>query len=443
MDHASRLWVLSWRKVKQIMDLAALKERLSGPPARRAAFYSLAQTAYSCLAGSFEMPMALRLAGKLEYVALVYAFYYTLLLAGFSLGLLLVREGRASFVFRLELGLLAGLAFGSAIFFPNLSGLTALGCYFAIRGLAEGLYWSARHRTHLWAVRDSGRDDFALKLQSFVVVFSILLPLISGAVVSFLGPRLIKENPLLPSGYVSVFLLTGTVLAVAFLISPTLKIGRSPVTLAKAASVRHLSQASTWRSFLFLLGLSGVAAAVGSGIITFGVLKTEFRIGLLNALVALLSGSFFFLLRKAIGGKSGARKGAILAGASADCLSRVVYAIAPITGGLAFKSLLDAFAVPLKSLFGENVQRAHLERLAALSGTSVAELYLYQETRLWLARLTGCAIVGIGTSLALSFAGPEGARSAVRVIIALAAPLAFIEYRFLRSFIVSAKAEPS
>jgi len=421
-----------------LRQMAALRRGIAASPKRCLAYYTLVQAAYACLAGSFELPMAIRLAGGAQYVAFVYAFYYTTLVSGFCVGSLLGKGGRASLVFRLELGLLAALNFAAVAFFPLMSGIPALVVYFIVRGSAEGFYWSIRHPAFLWSVKDSGRDDFSLRLQSASVIVSVILPVASGAIVSFLDPSALKANPLLPPGYLWIFLITACVLSLAILASPRFEIGRRPISLKRIRSLGALPESRSYRRYLAVTASGGVAVTLCAGVITFGVLKTEFRIGALNAVIAFLSGLFFLVLRRLLAGKKGARLGGVLSGAAADFLSRLLYSLAPGPLGLGIKTVLDSFAVPLKSLFGENVVRAHVERLSSLTGASVSELYIFQECRLWLGRIATCAVVGAVFAAAGAGNLPSGG-PVVRIVLACAAPLAIAEFFLLRSFISATK----
>lgn len=169
---------------------------------------------------------------------------------------------------------------------------------------------------------------------------------------------------------------------------------------------------------------------VAAGVLTFGVLRAEFRIGALNSAVALLSSLFFFFLRQRVRGRPGRRVPGVLAGAAADTVSRLIYALAPTGLGLGFKAVLDSFAVPLKTLFGENLLRVHFEGLSAISGVSIREIYLFQEWRLLLGRLFACAIVG--SLVALAGAGRGQGDLAIRICLAAAGPAAFAEFILLR-----------
>ncbi len=413
--------------------IGSARSHLEESPGRCIVYYSLVQSAYSCLTGSFEFPMAVRLAGGPQYVALVYSFYYTLLIAAFFFGSLIGRNGRASLVFRLDLGLLILLNLGAALFFPLMKGVGALLFYFIVRGTAEGFYWSIRHPSFLWAVKDAGRDDFALRLQALSVAVSVILPVAGGAVISFLPETRLAAGAGLPGGYFWIFLFTALVLTLALAASPDFKIGTRPIEMKRIHSLMVIPEARTYRYYLWFSSVGGVMVALSAGVITFGVLRTEFRIGTLNAALALLSGIFFLILRRLLRGRKQARIGGSLCGAIADCLSRLLYGLSPGPVGLAVKTVLDSFAVPLKSLFGENIIRAHVERLSSLTGASVSELFIFQEFRLWIGRFSACLGIGLCFALCHAESLPHGG-PAVHIILALAAPLSIGEFLFLRHF---------
>jgi len=123
----------------------------------------------------------------------------------------------------------------------------------------------------------------------------------------------------------------------------------------------------------------------------------------------------------------------------ADCASRTVYALAPTAAGLGAKALLDALAVPLKSLLGENVQFALIERLSrkgdpASGPASAAELYLFREFLLWVARTIACAATGIALCFLARGGSPDAPRLTARLLLACAAPVSLAEFFLIRSF---------
>ena len=425
-----------------------LKESLAGSPSRRAAYYTLVQASYTCLAGSFEMPMACRIVGRIDLVAALYAFLYGFLFLGFALGMKFLRKGSASKIFRLAIILWACLSFSIVMFFPFIRGMGALLCYFILRGLADGFYWSARHRSFLSSVGDSGRDRFALRLQSIVVSLSVIMPIIGGFAITYLGQSAILSGAqaagTLPAGYIPVFLLAGFAMIIALIFSPTLKIEPSPLSFRTAFGALANRDARQWCLFICIGGVVGAMLAVAAGIQTFGLLKTEFKVGALNASIALVSSFTFFFLGKLAPKLKKMRLGGVLIGSIADFSSRCIYALAPTTIGLVIKSLLDALLVPLKSLMGENVIFALISRLSAGNDSdaaridnranSIAELYVFREFFLELSRIVGCFAAGV-IFLAISGTGiPDAPAFSARVLIGLSAPMAIVDYLFIRSF---------
>lgn len=431
----------------------ALKERLSGSPSRRAAYYTLVQASYSCLAGSFEMPMACRIVGRVDLVALVYACQFGTLFLGFALGMALLRGGKASALYRAAICLWACLALSVAAFFPFINGMGALTVYFLVRGLGDGFYWSARHRSFMWSVSDAGRDRFALKLQASVVALSVVLPLVGGFAITYLGGRPAAGSDgaaaasVLPQGYRPVFLIAGCAMLLSLALSPRLEIGKSPLSLRSMIGVLGLREARLWCAYICIGGFAGAMLSVAAGIQTFGILRTEFKVGGFTAAIALLSSISLFALGGLASRKSGMRLKGAFAGSIADFASRCIFALAPTTFGLVVKSLLDSLIVPLKSLLGENVIFALIDRLgrtskggggdAARTGVraaSTAELYVFREFLLEVSRVVGCVAAGL-VYLAISGSGAADAPGlAARVLIGLAAPVALVDFLFIRSF---------
>jgi hypothetical protein len=379
-----------------------------------------------------------------------------------------LRSGRASTLFRFAAVLWTALAFSVAAFFPLIRGLGVLVLYFTVRGLADGFFWAARHRSFLWTVHNSGRDQFALKLQAITVSLSIVLPILGGFAITYVDRSLNLSGDanlasgILPAGYRPVFFIAGCVTLVGLLLSPRLRIGESPLSLRSIASLLKRREARAWCAYICLGGSVGAMLAVAAGIQTFGLLKTEFRVGALTASIALVSSVTFFVLGKLAARLSQMRLGGVLIGSLADFSSRCIYALAPTTVGLVVKSLLDALLVPLKNLLGENVIFELIERLGggkndvktstndsangvspleadqrAVSPPAVAssaELYVFREFFIEFARIAGCMVAG-AVFLAISATGVEQApQISARVLIGLSAPMTIVEYLFIRSF---------
>lgn len=418
----------------------ALKERLSGSPSRRAAYYTLVQASYTCLAGSFEMPMVCRLVGRIDRVAFVYAVLYGFLFLGFAFGMVLLRRGNASLLYRTAIVLWAALSLSVVAFFPWIRGLGVLVLYFVLRGLADGFYWSARHRSYIWSVSDSGRDRFALKLQGLVVSLSVVLPVIGGFAITYLGKSFSPSAaglpatglPALPDGYRPVFLVAGIAMIVALVLSPSLRIGESPLSFRSAIRLLRVREARQWCYYICAGGVIGALLAVAAGIQTFGLLRTEFKIGALTASIALVSSGTFFLLGKLASGRPNARVRGVFAGSLADLSSRLIFALAPTTAGLVVKSLLDSLFVPLKNMFGENAILSLVERLNGHGGASMGELYVFREFFLEFSRIVGC-LAAAAVYVAVSAGGsPDAPALTARVLIGISAPFAIVDFLFVR-----------
>jgi hypothetical protein len=64
----------------------------------------------------------------------------------------------------------------------------------------------------------------------------------------------------------------------------------------------------------------------------------------------------------------------------------------------------------------------------------VAELYLFREFLLWVTRLAACAATGLALFLLARSGDPEAPRLTARLLLAVAAPVALVEYLFVHSF---------
>jgi hypothetical protein len=426
----------------------ALKERLSGSPSRRAAYYTLAQASWTCLAGSFEMPMVCRLVGRIDLVAFVYAFLYGFLFLGFAFGMVLLRKGNASRLYRMAIALWVALSLSIVIFFPHIRGLGVLVVYFIVRGLADGFYWSARHRSYVWCVSDSRRDGFALKLQALVVSLSVVLPVVGGFAITYLGKGFAAPAggeasavaavgsaavlTALPSGYRPVFLVAALAMIIALAFSPKLRIGESPISFRSSARLLRIREARQWCAYICVGGVIGAFLAVAAGIQTFGLLRTEFKVGALTASVALVSSGTFFLIGKLAAGKPNARVRGVFSGSVADLASRLIFALSPTAAGLVVKSLLDSLFVPLKNTFGENAILSLVERLNRTGGVSMGEIYVFREFALEFSRIVGCFAAAAAYFAIASSGAPDAPALTARVLIGVAAPFAIVDFVFVR-----------
>lgn len=371
-----------------------VERRLLVSGGRRVAFYTIAHNLYSLLAGGFEIALILRLTGSFERIVFFNLLFYVLLYVAFIGGTLLIRSGKASRGFRLDLAVqVLGCGY-MMVNFHQLSNSWILAGFFLFRGLSEGLFWSTRHSALIHCVADERRDHWSLMLQTVTIVMGIVLPVLSGFAISYLVlPGAPDGSSTLPVGYFPVYALTGFLALGALVVSPRLAIPPQVVHLHRVASLRRAPGKQAWLGYLLCGAFASIAVSLSVGILNFHVLKTEFRLGLFASWIALASAVFFFGVRKLIQRLSLTRVKMVFLGTSGEFLSRLTFLVFTSVPGLIGKSLLDSFIAPLRSLFGENILRRRVEVLTAGRGLSVAEGILFQETFLLISRVACCLVL--------------------------------------------------
>ena len=397
---------------------------------RRIAYYTIAHSLYSLLAGGFEIALILRLTGSFERVVFFNLLYFVLLYVAFALGTVSMRSGRASRLFRCDLFIQLLGSLYVMVCFAHLGNSLVLAGFFLFKGTAEGLFWSSRHSALIHCVSDDRRDHWVLALQTVSIVMGVVLPVLSGFAISYLVlpvPLPSGTSPL-PPGYYPVYALTATLLLVALLASPTLTIPRQRVLFRSMVRLGRAPQKRVWLGYLAASTVAAFTLTTALGILNFFVLKTEFNMGLFSSWIALASAVFFFGVRRLVRRFPVPRIQMVLVGASGDFFSRLVYAIFLTVPGLIGKSLLDSFIVPLKGLFSDNILRRRVELLAASQGVSVAEGLLFQETVYFLARMAGCLVL-----IVVLGALPFGPVPVARAVLLLLLLYPFVDFAFIRA----------
>jgi len=407
-----------------------LERRLLVSGGRRVAFYTIAHNFYSLLAGGFEIALILRLTGSFERIVFFQLLFYILLYLAFIGGTVLIRSGKASRGFRIDLAVQALGCGYMMLNFSHLGNSLVLAGFFLFKGISEGLFWSTRHSALIHCVADERRDHWSLTLQTVTIVMGIVLPVLSGFAISYLvlpGSGSAGAQPL-PSGYFPVYALTGFLALTALVLSPRLAIPPQVVHLRRVASLRRAPGKGAWLGYLFFGAFASISVSISVGILNFSVLKTEFRLGLFASWIAVASAVFFFGVRRLVQRFSLTRVGMVLVGSTGEFLSRLTFSVFTSVPGLIGKSLLDSFIVPLRSLFGENILRRRVELLSANRGLSVAEGILFQETILLFARAS-CCLVLIGV---LNFGAFDPVQVA-RTLLVLFMAYSFVDFLFLRT----------
>lgn len=396
---------------------------------RRVAFYTLVHNLYGLLAGGFEIALILRLTGSFERIIFFNLVYFVLLYVFFVVGTFLLRSGKASRSFRLDLVVMAASCFYLIVCFGSLGNPWILAGFFALKGVSEGVFWSTRHSAILHCVADENRDRWSMQLQTLAIVLGMILPLLSGFAINYwVWPAGEAMNSVLPSGYLSVYGLTGVLALVAVLVSPPLEIPAQTVRVRPMVGALRSPQQGTFLVYLFFGDLSWIVVTIALGILNFTVLKTEFNLGLFAAWIAAASAVFFFGLAKLLARFPLSRIRMVFLGASGDAASRILYLIFPTVPGLVAKSLLDSFVVPLTFVFGENIIRRRIELLSQERSLSLAEAVLFQESLYLVSRIVVCTALW----LVLRGTGWDPASAARALLLAFAA-YGFVDFLLLRS----------
>lgn len=371
----------------------SLQARLFNSPGKSLGFYILAHSLYTMLVGSFEVAIILRLTGRPDQIIFFNFFMYILLYGFFILGSFLLRSGRSSRGLRLDLLIQASSGLWAVLNFGRLDQTWVLATLFIFKGMSEGMYWSTRHSTILSSIPDKSRDGWFLKLQTITILLNVLVPISAGAIISFVALPPPVGQELLPPGYYPVFLVSSILAFVAFLVSPTIKIKEQTLTLKRVRGLQKDKGLGTWRLLLSNMAITGIAVPMALGILNFEVLKTEFNMGLFAAWIASGSALFFFFIRWLTRKHPVERSTMVLIGATGESTSRMLYFFFFNLTGLVAKSFVDSFIAPLKSIFGENIMRARIERVSRYHGLTHTEVVLYQESVLFVMRMVACLVL--------------------------------------------------
>jgi len=412
-----------------VLPSAWFERRFAFTGGRKVAYYTVAHGLYTLLAGGFEIALILRLTGSFERIVVFNLLFYVLLYLAFVGGTLLLRSGKASRGFRLDLGAQVLGCLYMMVNFGNLANPWVLAGFFLFKGTSEGLFWATRHSALIHCIRDEDRDRWSLALQTVTILMGVILPVLSGFVISELvfpvpGPG---AGPTLPAGYFPVYALTAFLGLGALVFSPRLTLPPQLVHVHRVASLGRAPGKTAWLAYLSLGAFVSISVNLSIGILNFHVLKTEFQLGLFASWIAAASAVFFFGVRKLLSRFPLTRIRMVLVGSSGEFLSRATFTLFTSVGGLIAKSLLDSFVVPLRSLFGENIVRRRVELLSAGRGLSVAEGILFQETVLLLSRVFCCLVLIVVLNL-LTFDPVTVART----LLILFLFYSFVDFTFIR-----------
>jgi hypothetical protein len=404
-----------------------LNDFLDKDPERKVAYYTLTHLTFSTLAGSFEIALMLRILGSVPRLLLLQTIYYAFLYFSFLGGTLLIRDGKADRNFRLDQALAAATSLYAVLMFGHLTGFLALVPYYLLRGSSEGVFWATRHNALMASTSDAGRDRFMLKLQSFQIIETVVLPLGAGLLISFLPFDPPWANACLPRGYFFMYCSTFVILIVSLALSPGFRIPKQGIDPSHLLALAREGKSRPWIAYQAFTAVHGVSTTIAVGILNFYILKTEFNLGVFTSAVSFASSMFFLFIMARIRGKRPDRLKWSLFGFLGEVLSRVTYFFFYSFWGLVAKSLIDSFLVPLRGIFGDNIVKGKIGGLKREKGASVAEGYLFQESVIFLSRL----VILLTLALVISFFPSEPVKPA-RAILLLFCAGSLIDFFFLR-----------
>jgi len=378
----------------------------------RIAYYVITYALYTAIAGSFDVAFTLRITGSFTTLAVLYLFYYSCLAVSFVVSTFLVSAGRFSRGFRFNLFFQASIGFLMFFAMPTKDHPLILLPYFMLKGVSEGFFWSTRHASFTCLTDNEHRDRFLLSLQVGAIVVSVSMPFLAGLFMRFNSVR---------GGYSGIYIAAAGAALASLVLGPR---------IVTAPPVRP--DMRKFRTFLvspsnFFSSINGTLALFSAGVLNFGVLKTEFNLGMFTSSVALLSAVFILSIRKRIKGKNIRRIVYVSIGATGDMAGRLVYTLFLTIPALVFKAFCDSFLTPLRAIFAENIIRRRSDLMAVHEGYSPLEPYLFQELYILGARLLAFSFC----AAAFTFF-PVGPFVAARIILGILALAPLVDVLLLR-----------
>jgi len=396
-----------------------LLDRFFTKNASRIAYYVITYALYTAIAGSFDVAFTLRITGSFTTLAVLYLFYYSCLALSFVLSTFLVSAGRFSRGFRFNLFFQASIGFLMFFAMPTKDQPLILLPYFMLKGVSEGFFWSTRHASFTCLTDNEHRDRFLLSLQVGAIVVSVSMPFLAGLFMRFNSVR---------GGYSGIYIAAAGAALLSLILGPRI-VTAPPVRpdLRKFRTFLFSPSNRSWRNYIFFSSINGTLALFSAGILNFGVLRTEFNLGMFTSAVALLSAVFILNIRRRIKGKNIRRIVFVSIGASGDMAGRIAYTAFLNIPALVFKAFCDSFLTPLRAIFAENIIRRRSDLMAAHEGYSSLEPYLFQELFILGARLLAfscCAVLFTFFSV--------GPFVAARIILAVLALAPLVDVQLLR-----------
>lgn len=386
---------------------------------RKIAWYVLAYALYTSIAGSFDVAFTLRITGSFTALTTLFLFYYVCIALTFIVSTMLVSTGRYSRGFRMALFFQALIGFLMFFLLPTPEKPWILVPYFMLKGVAEGFFWSNRHAALTCLTQNEQRDRFLLTIQVGSVLIAVAMPFLAGLFMHANGVR---------SGYSGIYLAGAAIALVAMFSGPRIReTAPQRPDLRKFPGFLSSSDSRAWRDQIFFGSINGSLSLFAAGVLTVGVLKTEFNIGMYASVAALLSAGFMLLVRRSLHGRASRRLFWVSVGATGDVAGRLAYAAFTSVPSLVFKAFCDSFLSPLRAIFTENIVRNHSEKLAMAAGYTPLEPYLFQELLILIGRVLAFTLcVAVFTLIPVS---PSNAARSILFALAFAP---FLDFFLLR-----------
>jgi hypothetical protein len=356
-------------------------------PSRKLSYYMLNYSAFLTLIGTFEIALLFRLYNSIQIIIIYYLFYYTVVSITFHLIPIIFKEIHLSRILKCSMFFCALGCLMGIIFYSSLNSLFFILIFSLFKGIGSGLYWLPRHYGYIKFLNNSDRDSYRITLTTLFTIISILIPIITGFIITYVSLFTLPENELLPNGYIFIFIL-GVVLNLVSLtfaprIEDKLEYTSSSKNICKLLFNKELKDI---RNYLFYLSGYGEILLIAIGVLNFILLKNEFNLGLYGTLISALGILYLMFIKKLEIKEHIQRKRFILIGTIGDTLSFIIFSALPNLVGITIFTIFSTIFVPLKYIFGDNIYFEKLEEKSKKLKLKLTDLIIFDETCHWIAR---------------------------------------------------------
>ncbi|MFW5719853.1 MAG: hypothetical protein ACOCXT_02390 [Candidatus Dojkabacteria bacterium] len=328
---------------------------------RKLAFYVLLDTIFWLVIGTFEIAFIYRLAqvegsNPLEAVLQFFFILFSTLFVFFLVvpRLLAGRRLYTSFILNHAVKIVMCLVI--LFFFNQLHHQAVLFIFAALKGLQATLYFYTYHYAHLKLLNDNQRFVFDMKIQSLITFLPVIIPFITGLLISQLSFEIFPQNERLPAGYSVIFVIGIVISFLTILFSPKIKeVFTFNFTYRKLFQYILSSKSFALKMYMGTWAMKDAAILIGIGVLSFLILEDEIFIGLFSSIISLAGTIYFLFLSKHIDRLSHNRFRTYLIGAAGDSLGKLILSVFTTLGSLIWNACMVVFLVPLEAIFGNNI----------------------------------------------------------------------------------------